>query len=114
MSAGHLFATAATSDLLVAVAGSTENEHLRVSACVALSNLARLNGALFYRVLEKMGLKPFAGMLMDSNARIQQPFLTMLNMAILNSSSEGGKVAALLLVNNEILVPCLSPLLEHR
>ena len=113
------FATEATAGQLlqIAAAASGRGEPLKATAASALARLMRwhqprLAQALFPR--GKAGLKPLLAGLSEGNSKIQQPFLSMLLLALhadlQRPTSAGGSPVA---GDERGLVPKLLAILEH-
>lgn len=61
-------------------------EAIRTSAAVALSHLCRLKPQLFTVVFERLTPALFCSTLTDGSPRVQQAFITMLNLALSQQS----------------------------
>ena len=86
MSAGHLFASTATWKWLLDSFLNSNKESYIITAAVALSHIWKLNPSLFNYVIEYIPLEDICRVLTESQSRIQQAFITMLNIALLNNN----------------------------
>ena len=85
-SAGYLLATKKTCKcLLEAFLNGGKPSFISTSA-VALSNIWKLNPSLFSIVIEVINLEEFWKIAVQGQSRIQQAFVTMLNIALLNEN----------------------------
>jgi hypothetical protein len=82
VSAGYKFATLDVAKLLLEIYHSVKNDAFRTSAAVALSHVVKLNKAIFPRIFDSIGAQEFSASLSDSTQRIQQAFITMLNIGL--------------------------------
>lgn len=82
ISAGCNFATLEVGTLLLNIYHTTKNEQFKVSAAVSISHICKLNTTLFPTIFESLTCKQFSLALLEGNARIQQAFITMLNIAL--------------------------------
>jgi serine/threonine-protein kinase ULK4 len=82
MSAGILFATLDIATELLGIYNSSTNEGLRISAAISVSHICKLNQIIFPTIFESMTCKQYCVTLCDGPARIQQAFITMLNIAL--------------------------------
>ena len=86
MSAGHLFATTATWKWLLDAFLNSNKESYIITAAVALSHICKLNPSLFNYVIEYIPLEDIWRVLTESQSRIQQAFITMINIALLHKN----------------------------
>jgi len=110
-SAGHKFATLETVKGLLEIFLCQENSELfKTSAAVALSHIVKLNCQFFPIVFDKMGSARFCYVLAESQGRVQQAFITMLNLAL----SNGGfpKITDVLLKDRSFL-EALVKMIDH-
>jgi hypothetical protein len=110
ISAGHKFATLETANHLLGVIATAKNENFKTSACVALSHVCKLNASLFPIAFEKITCKAFCAMLSDGQPRVQQAYITMLNLAL---TTPYPKINEILLQEDQFLQSLLR-LLEHH
>lgn len=82
ISAGYQFATLKVATLLLNIYHTQTNEVFKTSAAVSISHICKLNTTLFPTIFESIGAKNFSLALADAPARIQQAFLTMINIAL--------------------------------
>ncbi|CAI2366337.1 unnamed protein product [Moneuplotes crassus] len=85
-SAGLGLATSNTCKSLIDAFLSQAKESFINTAAVALSNVVKLNPKLFSIVLDFIPLDEICNILNDSHTRVQQAFITMLNIALLNKN----------------------------
>lgn len=85
-SAGLGLATSATCKCLIDAFLSQAKESFTNTAAVALSHVVKLNPRLFGIVLDYIPLVDICSILSDSHTRVQQAFITMLNVALLNQN----------------------------
>ena len=78
--------------LFISVYLTTKNEYLKICNAVCISHLVRLNSALSIPAIEKLTMKHIAQVFMESNPRIQQAFITVLNQFILAAGSKSTPV----------------------
>lgn len=84
MSAGILFATLDMATALLGIYNSTQLEGLKVSAAVSVSHICKLNSMIFPTIFESITCQGYCAILNDGPQRIQQAFVTMLNIALTN------------------------------
>lgn len=84
LGAGVLFATLDIATALLGIFNSTSSEKLRTSAAVSISHICKLNPSIFPTIFESITCVKYCSILSDSPQRIQQAFLTMLNIALTN------------------------------
>lgn len=82
ISAGYQFATLKVATLLLNIYHSQTNEIFKTSAAVSISHICKLNTTLFPTIFESIGAKNFSIALQEAPVRIQQAFITMLNIAL--------------------------------
>lgn len=82
ISAGCSFANLDVITLLFHIYNTVTEETLRISAAVSISHICKLNTTLFPTIFNSFGCKNFAKGLLDGAPRIQQAFITMLNIAL--------------------------------
>jgi hypothetical protein len=82
LSAGCSFATLKVATLLLNIYHTVTNEVFKTSAAVSISHICKLNTTLFPTIFESLTSKNFSLALSEGPARIQQAFLTMLNIAL--------------------------------
>jgi len=82
ISAGCNFATLEVATLLLNIYHTTKNEVFKTSAAVSISHICKLNTTLFPTIFESLTCKQFSTALLDGPPRIQQAFITMLNIAL--------------------------------
>lgn len=82
ISAGCSFATLKVAALLMNIYHTVTNEPLKISAAVTISHICKLNTTLFPTIFESLTIKNFSIALLEGIPRIQQAFLTMLNIAL--------------------------------
>jgi hypothetical protein len=87
------------------------NESMRTSAAVALSHICKLNPSLFGVVFEKISPRKFCETIAEGTNRVQQAFITMLNLALAANSYP--KLNEILL-NEPIFLKSLVKLMEHH
>lgn len=87
------------------------NDNLRTSAAVALSHICKLNPSLFSIIFEKITPKFFCYTLTEGQSRVQQAFITMLNLALAANSYP--KINEILL-NEDTFLKSLMRLIEHH
>jgi hypothetical protein len=109
LKAGIKFATIEFFHALHSIYVTTKNESLKVSIVCAFSHIARLNTSLVWPMIEKLGINHIAGCFHDSNPRIQQAFITLLNMML---HTMGTKTYTLL-AEEKALMPGLLALLDN-
>jgi len=88
-------------------------EGIRISAATALSHICKLNPMLFPQIFETITPSVFCETLMHGNgqSRVQQAFITMLNLALHNIDYP--EINQILLQEKGFL-PALKKLLEHQ
>ena len=86
MSAGHLLATPSTCKQLLDIFINGENDGFSNTGAIALSHIIKVNPQLFESVLEYVNMAQICGVLNDGSPRVQQAFMTMLNIALLNKN----------------------------
>ena len=79
---GFKFATLDVSTLLLNAFYTTQIEAFKISAGVSISHICKLNDAIFPTLFESITCKKFCNILIDSHPRIQQAFITMLNIEL--------------------------------
>jgi len=84
---------------------------MRTSAAVALSHICKLNPKLFAVIFEKITPKYFCYTLTEGQSRVQQAFITMLNLAL--AANTHPKINEILL-NEDLFHKALMRLLEHH
>jgi hypothetical protein len=82
ISAGCTFATLKVAALLLNIYHTVTLEPFKVSAAVSISHICKLNTTLFPTIFESLTCANFSSALLDGVARIQQAFITMLNIAL--------------------------------
>ena len=82
ISAGCSFATLKVATLLLHIYHTQKNEIFKTSAAVSISHICKLNTTLFPTIFESLTAKNFSNALQDGSPRIQQAFITMLNIAL--------------------------------
>lgn len=82
----------------------------KISAAVALSHIVKLNCQFFPIIFDKMGSGRFCFVLSEGQSRVQQAFITMLNLAL----SHGGfpKITEVLLKDQNFL-QALVKMIDH-
>lgn len=124
-SAGHKFTTLETINYLLGIfqqpalppnaqqrVGALEARvSLQTSAAVALSHICRLNSQLFPTIFERITPKVYCQTLAEGTPRVQQAFITMLNLALI--ANVFGKLNEILLAECSFL-PSLVKLNEHQ
>ena len=88
MSAGILFSTLDIATALLSVYNSTSNEGLKISAAISISHICKLNTMIFPTIFESLTCQKYCTVLLEGPQRIQQAFITMLNIALTNSYSK--------------------------
>ena len=84
LSGGILFATLDIATALLGIYNSTQNEGLKISAAVSISHIWKLHPSIFPTIFESISCHSFWTILWEGLARIQQAFITMLNIALTN------------------------------
>ena len=82
ISAGCSFANLEVVTLLFHIYNTVTEEAFRVSAAVSISHICKLNTTLFPTIFTSLTSKNFSKALLDGTQRIQQAFITMLNIAL--------------------------------
>lgn len=82
ISAGCSFATLEVATLLLNIYHTTKNEQFKVSSAVCISHICKLNTTLFPTIFESLTCKQYSQAILDGVPRIQQAFITMLNIAL--------------------------------
>jgi serine/threonine-protein kinase ULK4 len=82
ISAGCNFATLEVATLLLNIYHTVTMDSFRTSAAVSVSHICKLNTTLFPTIFESITCKQFSQALLDGSQRIQQAFLTMINIAL--------------------------------
>lgn len=82
ISAGCSFANLDVVTLLFHVYNTVTDESFRVSSAVSISHICKLNTTLFPTIFTSLTSRNFAASLNDGAPRIQQAFITMLNIAL--------------------------------
>ena len=82
ISAGCNFATLEVATLLLNIYHTQQNENFRTSGAVSVSHICKLNTTLFPTIFESITCKQFSQALLDGSQRVQQAFLTMINIAL--------------------------------
>ena len=82
ISAGCNFATLEVASLLLNIYHTQQNDSFRTSAAVSVSHICKLNTTLFPTIFESITCKQFSLALLEGSQRIQQAFLTMINIAL--------------------------------
>lgn len=84
---------------------------MKISAAVALSHICKLNPLLFASIFTKIKPAYFCYTLAEGQSRVQQAFITMINLALTANSFP--KINEILL-NEETFLKSLMRLLEHH
>jgi hypothetical protein len=86
---------------------------IRVSAAIALSHICKLNPQLFPDIFETITPSKFCETLLENNSqsRVQQAFITMLNLALHNIYYP--HISSILL-KEKMFLKALLKLLEHQ
>jgi len=100
--------TMETVTTLISLINSAQLDLVRGTAACSISRLVRASPALASQILDKVGVAGVYQMLNDENMRVQQGFVNVLNVALLEPSARLLKA----LVEDELL-PILMRLLEH-
>jgi len=82
ISAGCHFATLEVATLLLNIYHTTKNDALKTSAAVSVSHICKLNTTLFPTIFESISCYQFSLAMVEGQQRIQQAFITMLNIAL--------------------------------
>jgi len=82
ITAGINFATLKVATLLLNIYHTQQNEVFKISAAVSISHICKLNTTLFATIFASLGPKNFSTALLDGPPRIQQAFITMINIAL--------------------------------
>ncbi len=82
LTAGCSFATLKVAALLLNIYHTQTNEVFKTSAAVSVSHICKLNTTLFPTIYESLTPHNFSLALAEGPPRIQQAFLTMLNIAL--------------------------------
>ena len=82
ITAGCSFATLKVATLLLNIYHTQSNEVFKISAAVSISHICKLNTTLFATIFASLGPKNFSSALLEGPARIQQAFITMINIAL--------------------------------
>ena len=69
-------------NLLLTIYHSNINESFGVVSSVALSHLSKLNPNMFQIIIESITPKKYFLIFQEGHPRIQQAFITMLNLAL--------------------------------
>jgi len=80
----YKFATLDVCTHLLSLYHSTTNEHLRISAAVTISHVCKVKTAFFPTIFEGITCKKYCQVLCEGPSRVQQAFITMLNIALQN------------------------------
>lgn len=88
ISAGTKFANLEMLGIFIQLYLSTKNEYFKICNAVCISHLVRLNSTLSIPAVEKLTMKHMAQVFMESNPRIQQAFISVLNQFILTAGSK--------------------------
>lgn len=88
VSAGHLFASANTCKLLIDIFLHGRKESFRNTGAIALSHICKLNATLFNYVIDYIPFDEMCTVLMEGNSRVQQAFITMINLALLHKNEK--------------------------
>jgi len=75
INAGTKFASLDFVTALHSIYTTTKNEALKVCAVVCLGHIARLNGSLIWKIIEKFSVRHICSSFSESNARIQQVYI---------------------------------------
>ena len=82
ISAGCSFTNLDVVTLLFHVYNTVSDESFKVSSAVSISHICKLNTTLFPTIFTSLTSRNFASALHDGSPRIQQAFITMLNIAL--------------------------------
>jgi len=87
MKAGLLFSKEEFALSLLEIYNTTENEGLKISAAVSISHICKINNSIFMIVFEEMTCQNYCTLLLEGPQRVQQAFITMLNIALTGTSN---------------------------
>jgi len=82
ITAGCSFATLKVATLLLNIYHTQQNEIFKISAAVSISHICKLNTTLFATIFASLGPKNFSSGLLEGPPRVQQAFITMINIAL--------------------------------
>jgi hypothetical protein len=96
--------------LLLNIYHTTKNEVFKTSAAVSISHICKLNTTLFPTIFESLTCKQFSAALLDGPPRIQQAFITMLNIALTQPYAKLNDT----LQDDENFILAISKMLENQ
>ena len=109
ISAGCNFATLEVATLLLNIYHTTKNDPFKISAAVCVSHICKLNTTLFPTIFESLTCKQFSLALLEGSPRIQQAFITMLNIALTQPYAKLNDT----LQDDEIFLQAISKMLDN-
>jgi len=83
VNAGQQFASKDTAEMLLHCYRTSTIDGFKVSAAVTISHICKLNAELFPYIFTEIKCDEFCKILCDSTPRVQQSFITMLNVALI-------------------------------
>ena len=110
ISAGCSFANLDVSTLLLHIYNTQTDEPFKVSAAVSISHICKLNTTLFPTIFGSFTSANFSKALMEGAPRIQQAYITMLNIALTQPYPKLDET----LQNEEVFQIALSKLIENQ
>ena len=110
ISAGCSFANLDVSTLLLHIYNTSSDETFKISAAVSISHICKLNTTLFPTIFGSFTSTNFSKALVDGAPRIQQAYITMLNIALTQPYAKLDDT----LQNEEIFQIALSKLIENQ
>lgn len=84
-SAGILFSTLDIATALLSIYNSTSNNGLKISTAISISHICKINPMIFPTIFESLTCQKYCKVLLEGPQRVQQAFITMLNIALTNS-----------------------------
>ena len=106
-----MLATPLCCEQLLEIFKSGEKEGFRVTGATALSHIVRANPNLFDLILDSLAMPDLCRTLTEENSRVQQAFITMVNIALLHKN-EG--LIYMMNEHSQLVKDTLSKLLEHQ
>jgi hypothetical protein len=85
-SAGHSLATVPTCKCLLEAFLNGGKEAYINTAAVAISHICKLNPILFNYIIDYIPIDDICSILIEENTRIQQAFITTLNVALMHKN----------------------------
>eukprot|EP01116_Phalansterium_solitarium_P006147 TRINITY_DN18452_c0_g1_i1.p1 TRINITY_DN18452_c0_g1~~TRINITY_DN18452_c0_g1_i1.p1 ORF type:complete len:1283 (+),score=487.38 TRINITY_DN18452_c0_g1_i1:196-4044(+) len=107
---GKLFCTLPIATQMLDVFNASKNTMLRVTIASALSRIGRQNVTIIHQIVEKSEPAALLEHVQDGNPRVQQAFLNLVNLCLLDSPPKIQDAIA----DDKMLLPALKSVLEHQ